>query len=43
MFWDEALKINVDPFHNLPGGFFAGDWDFKVCGLLLLPEAQSDI
>ncbi|KAF9502393.1 hypothetical protein BDN71DRAFT_1437984 [Pleurotus eryngii] len=40
VFWDEALKINVDPFHILPGGFFAGDWDFKLKILRQLVELQ---
>ena len=31
IFWDDELKANVDPFEGLEGGFFATDWDFKVC------------
>lgn len=30
IFWDEDLKVNVDPFTGLEGGFFTADWDFKV-------------
>lgn len=33
IFWDDDLKMNVDPFERLDGGFFTADWDFKV-GLL---------
>lgn len=31
IFWNDDLKRNVDPFEGLEGGFFAADWDFKVC------------
>ena len=40
IFWDEELKANVDPFEGLEGGFFAADWDFKVCWTFL---PQDDI
>lgn len=30
VFWDDALKINVDPFPSMTEGFFAADWDLKV-------------
>ena len=30
VFWDEDLGTNVDPF-KVDGGFFAADWDTKVC------------
>ena len=30
VFWDDTLKANVDPFQDMPGGFFAADWDMKV-------------
>ena len=31
VFWDDALKANVDPFQDMPNGFFATEWDLKVC------------
>jgi hypothetical protein len=31
VFWDEDLGANVDPFKGVDGGFFAADWDTKVC------------
>ena len=31
VFWDDALKANVDPFQDMPNGFFAAEWDLKVC------------
>ena len=34
IFWDDDLKMNVDPFERLEGGFFAADWDFKVRDLV---------
>ena len=40
IFWDEELRANVDPFEGLEGGFFAADWDFKVCSTIVL---QDDI
>ena len=40
IFWDEELKANVDPFEGLEGGFFAADWDFKVCSTVV---PQDDI
>jgi hypothetical protein len=33
VFWNEELKMNIDPFEKLEGGFFATDWDFKVKNL----------
>ena len=30
VFWNEDLKVNVDPFQGRPGGLFSADWDFKV-------------
>lgn len=30
IFWNDELKMNVDPFHGLEGGIFTADWDFKV-------------
>lgn len=35
IFWDEDLKANIDPFEGLEGGFFATDWDFKVCAFVV--------
>jgi hypothetical protein len=35
IFWDEELRANVDPFEGLEGGFFAADWDFKVCSTVI--------
>ena len=40
IFWDEVLRANVDPFEGLEGGFFAADWDFKVCSIVV---PQDDI
>jgi hypothetical protein len=40
IFWDDELKANVDPFEGLEGGFFAADWDFKVCSAVV---PQDDI
>ncbi|KDR85452.1 hypothetical protein GALMADRAFT_218548 [Galerina marginata CBS 339.88] len=40
IFWDEDLKVNVDPFEGLEGGFFATDWDFKLKILRQLVELQ---
>ena len=31
VFWDEDLGANADPFKGVDGGFFAADWDTKVC------------
>ena len=31
VFWDDDLGANVDPFRAVDGGFFAADWDTKVC------------
>lgn len=33
VFWNDDLKKNVDPFDGIEGGFFAADWDFKVCNI----------
>lgn len=30
IYWDDNLKVNIDPFSTLEGGFFTADWDFKV-------------
>jgi len=30
VFWNDALKVNDDPFEGLEGGIFAADWDFKA-------------
>jgi hypothetical protein len=30
VFWDDELWVNVNPFADLEGGFFAADWDLKV-------------
>ena len=30
VFWDDAMKANIDPFQDMPNGFFAADWDLKV-------------
>ena len=36
VFWDDDLGANVDPFKGVDGGFFAADWDTKVCLLITL-------
>ena len=38
VFWDDALKANVDPFQDMPGGFFAASWDLKVRPNFSLPR-----
>ncbi|PPQ71464.1 hypothetical protein CVT26_011243 [Gymnopilus dilepis] len=40
IFWDEDLRVNIDPFEGLEGGFFATDWDFKLKILRQLVELQ---
>ncbi|RPD55906.1 hypothetical protein L226DRAFT_528548 [Lentinus tigrinus ALCF2SS1-7] len=40
VFWDDALRANVDPFQNMPNGFFAADWDLKLKILRQLVELQ---
>ncbi|KAL0951534.1 hypothetical protein HGRIS_008218 [Hohenbuehelia grisea] len=40
IFWDEDLNMNVDPFQDQEGGFFGGDWDFKLKILRQLVELQ---
>ncbi|TBU63773.1 hypothetical protein BD310DRAFT_955344 [Dichomitus squalens] len=40
VFWDDALKVNVDPFQNMEGGFFAASWDLKLTILRQLVELQ---
>ena len=30
VFWDDDLKMNVDPFQSMEGSFFSADWDLKV-------------
>ncbi|KAI8990442.1 hypothetical protein BD414DRAFT_483665 [Trametes punicea] len=40
VFWDDTLKRNVDPFPNMPEGFFAADWDLKLKILRQLVELQ---
>lgn len=39
VFWNDELKLNVDPFDGLQGNFFAQDWDFKVRPRYLLTRA----
>ena len=40
MFWDEELRVNVDPFQEMEEGFFAATWDLKV-RLLRAPSTLS--
>ena len=40
IFWNDDLRMNVDPFEGLEGGFFATDWDFKVRVLCLLYRSK---
>ncbi|TFK94374.1 hypothetical protein K466DRAFT_642164 [Polyporus arcularius HHB13444] len=40
VFWDDALRANVDPFQDMPNGFFAADWDLKLKILRQLVELQ---
>jgi hypothetical protein len=30
VFWNDDLKLNMDPFDGIQGNFFMQDWDFKV-------------
>ncbi len=30
VFWDDTLRRNVDPLHDLQGTFFEASWDLKV-------------
>lgn len=30
VFWDDELKMNVDPFQGMEGSFFEASWDLKV-------------
>ena len=43
IFWDDDLKKNIDPFDGLQGGFFAADWDFKVCNVTAQWYPQTDV
>ena len=36
VFWDDDFGANVDPFKDVDGGFFAADWDTKVCLTIVL-------
>ncbi|KAF9814526.1 hypothetical protein IEO21_05077 [Rhodonia placenta] len=40
VFWDENLKVNVDPFSEMQNGFFAASWDFKLKIMRQLVELQ---
>ncbi|KAH0838016.1 hypothetical protein J3R83DRAFT_6256 [Lanmaoa asiatica] len=40
VFWDDERGVNVDPFVNLEGGFFAADWVLKLKILRLLVDVQ---
>lgn len=46
IYWNDDLRMNVDPFEGLEGGFFATDWDFKVrclCAQLLSECSNIDL
>ena len=30
VFWDDDRKVNLDPFHELEGGFWGAGWDLRV-------------
>nr|BDS00034.1 uncharacterized protein UP11 [Mycoleptodonoides aitchisonii] len=34
VFWNEDLKVNTDPFQEMPNGFFAAEWDMKVKAII---------
>ncbi len=36
VFWDDDHGANVDPFRDVDGGFFAAEWDTKVCPPIVL-------
>ncbi|KAL0068672.1 hypothetical protein AAF712_004388 [Marasmius tenuissimus] len=40
VFWDEDLKMNVDPFQQLEGGFWSASWNLKLKILRQLVELQ---
>ncbi|KAI0082084.1 hypothetical protein K474DRAFT_1741576 [Panus rudis PR-1116 ss-1] len=40
LFWDDELKMNVDPLQGLDGGFWNADWDLKLRILRQLVELQ---
>ncbi|CAL1695005.1 unnamed protein product [Somion occarium] len=40
VFWNDELKMNEDPFHSLPNGFWSADWDLKLRILRQLVELQ---
>ncbi|KAG5651419.1 hypothetical protein H0H81_008703 [Sphagnurus paluster] len=40
IFWNDDLRMNIDPFEGLEGGFFTADWDFKLKILRQLVELQ---
>ncbi|OBZ79454.1 hypothetical protein A0H81_01205 [Grifola frondosa] len=45
VFWDDSLRVNVDPFHQMEEGFFAAEWDLKLVELQLChsPEVKNII
>ncbi|KAI0756829.1 hypothetical protein C8Q80DRAFT_1130715 [Daedaleopsis nitida] len=40
VFWDDSLRANVDPFQDMPEGFFVANWDLKLKILRQLVELQ---
>ena len=44
VFWNEELKMNVDPFQDMEGDFFNAPWDLKVCiySIRVIPISQAD-
>ncbi|KAF9041719.1 hypothetical protein BDZ89DRAFT_1090131 [Hymenopellis radicata] len=40
VFWDDTLRRNVDPLHDLQGTFFEASWDLKLKMLRQLVELQ---
>ncbi|KAI0936805.1 hypothetical protein AcV5_004853 [Taiwanofungus camphoratus] len=40
VFWNDELKMNVDPFQGMESGFFSADWDLKLKVLRQLVELQ---
>lgn len=39
-FWNEDLRVNVDPLEGIEGGFWGADWDVKVRVLYLFQLAM---
>ena len=43
VFWNDDLKLNVDPFLRIEGNFFMQDWDFKVSSKYMFGRVYCQI